>query len=197
MSSGIGRRRLLHGAAAAGLVWSLGDPALAQIGDGGRAAIATAAGAWLAALSAEGRQRAVFAFADKERLNWGYVPRRREGLPFKAMSASARAAAHELMKVSLSSAGYDKAVNVIKLEGVLRQLETFGGLLRDPENYSVTVFGSPGPGAPWGWRLEGHHLSLNFTLIPGKPIAVTPAFFGANPAERSPRGWTPPSAGAC
>jgi hypothetical protein len=67
---------------------------------------------------------------------------------------------------------------------VLRQLETFGGLMRDPENYSVTVFGSPdSTGAPWGWRLEGHHLSLNFTLVPGKPVAVTPAFFGANPAE--------------
>jgi Protein of unknown function (DUF3500). len=54
---------------------------------------------------------------------------------------------------------------VIRLETVLRQLETFGGLMRDPENYSVSVFGAPdSPGAPWGWRLEGHHLSLNFTL---------------------------------
>jgi hypothetical protein len=67
---------------------------------------------------------------------------------------------------------------------VLRQLETLGGLLRDAENYSVTVFGAPdSTAAPWGWRLEGHHLSLNFTLVPGKPVAVTPAFFGANPAE--------------
>jgi hypothetical protein len=74
-------------------------------------------------------------------------------------------------------------VNVIRLEGVLRQLETFGGLLRDPDNYSVTLFGAPESSAPWGWRLEGHHLSLNFTLVPGKPIAVTPAFLGANPAE--------------
>jgi Protein of unknown function (DUF3500) len=183
MSSDIGRRRLLHGAAAAGLVWSLGSPALAQVADAARAAMASAAGVWLSALTADGRKRAIFAFADKERFNWGYVPRRREGLPFKEMSAPARAAAHELMKVSLSAVGYDKAVNVIKLEGVLRQLETLGGLMRDPENYSVTVFGTPGPGAPWGWRLEGHHLSLNFTLVPGKPIAVTPAFFGANPAE--------------
>src|SRR6185503_13930386 len=80
---------------------------------------------------------------------------------------------------SLSAVGYAKAVNVIRLETVLRQLETFGGLLRDAENYSVTVFGAPdSTAAPWGWRLEGHHLSLNFTLV-----AVTPAFFGANPAE--------------
>jgi Protein of unknown function (DUF3500) len=179
---GHGRRRLLHGAAAVGVTWSLGLPAVAQVADAARAAMAAAATAWLAALSAEARRRAVFAFADRERLNWGYVPRRREGVPFKDMAGPARAAAHELLKASLSAAGYDKAVNVIRLEGVLRQLETFGGLMRDPDNYAVTVFGAPGPDAPWGWRLEGHHLSLNFTLVPGKPIAATPAFLGANPA---------------
>ena len=159
-------------------------PALAQVADAARAAMAGAATAFLAALPDDARRRALIAFGDKERLNWHYVPRGREGLPFKAMPAPARAAAHELMKASLSAVGYAKAVNVIRLETVLRQLETFGGLLRDAENYSVTVFGAPdSTGAPWGWRLEGHHLSLNFTLVPGKPVAVTPAFFGANPAE--------------
>jgi hypothetical protein len=174
------RRRLLHGAVAA---WAVQAPAFAQAPETAQAAMAGAATAFVAALSEAGRRRALFAFGDAERLNWGYVPRSREGLPFKEMSAAARAAAHELMKASLSTVGYGKAVNVIRLEGVLRQLETFGGLLRDPENYSVSVFGVPGPGAPWGWRLEGHHLSLNFTVVPGKPIAVTPAFLGANPAE--------------
>ena len=71
---------------------------------------------------------------------------------------------------------------MIRLEDVLRRLETFG-LSRDPDNYAFTVFGTPGPSAPWGWRVEGHHLSLNFTLVPGRPVAMTPAFFGANPAE--------------
>ncbi|MGH7349402.1 MAG: DUF3500 domain-containing protein, partial [Candidatus Rokuibacteriota bacterium] len=138
--------------------------------------------AFLGALSADARKRAVFAFGDKERLDWHYVPRRRDGVPFKAMPAPARAAAHELMKASLSAAGYGKAVNVIQLEEVLRQIETFG-LSRDPENYAFTIFGNPGASAPWGWRVEGHHLSLNFTLVPGRPVAVTPAFMGANPAE--------------
>jgi uncharacterized protein DUF3500 len=177
------RRRLLHGAAVAAAAWTFGPPALAQSTDAARSAMAAAATAFLASLSADGRRRAVFAFDDKERFNWHYVPRQREGLPFKDMSLAARTAAHELMKASLSGAGYDKATNVIRLEGVLRRLETFGGFLRDPENYSITVFGTPGPDAPWGWRVEGHHLSLNFTLVPGKPIAVTPAFVGANPAE--------------
>src|SRR4029079_1867145 len=94
-----------------------------------------------------------------------------------------RVAMHDLMNTSLSGVGYTKAVAVMKLEAELRRIETFGGLLRDPENYSLTVFGTPGPQAPWGWRLEGHHLSLNFTLVPGKPVAVTPAFFRAHPAE--------------
>ena len=179
----ISRRRLLHGAAAMAAAAALPRPALAQVTDAGRAAMAGAATAFLAALPDAARRRAVIAFGDKERFNWHYVPRGREGLPFKAMPAPARAAAHELMKASLSAVGYGKAVNVIRLEGVLRQLETFGGLLRDPENYSVTVFGAPDSAAPWGWRLEGHHLSINFTLVPGKPVAVTPAFFGANPAE--------------
>ena len=175
----VSRRVLLHGAAA----WALGAPAFAQAPDAAHTAMAGAATAFLSSLPAQARQRAVFPFGDKERMNWHYVPRSREGVAFKAMPAASRAAAHELMKASLGAAGYAKAVNVIQLEGVLRQLETFGGLMRDPENYLVTVFGTPGPGAPWGWRLEGHHLSLNFTLVPGKPIAVTPAFFGANPAE--------------
>jgi hypothetical protein len=175
----ISRRRLLHGAVAAALA-----PAAsvhAQATDAGRQAMAAAAGAFLASLDARQRRRAVFGFGEPERLNWHYVPRRREGLPFKDMAVAARAAAHELMKASLSAVGYAKAVNVIQLEEVLRQIEMLG-LSRDPENYAVTVFGTPGDAAPWGWRLEGHHLSLNFTLVPGRPVAVTPAFMGANPA---------------
>jgi hypothetical protein len=179
----LGRRRLLHGAAAATAAWALPMTVSAQAPDAARRAMAAAATALLAALPAAGQHRATFAFGDTERVNWHYIPRGREGLPFKDMSAAARAAAHELMKASLSAVGFEKALNVIRLEGVLRELEMFGGLRRDPDNYYVSVFGAPGTSAPWGWRLEGHHLSLNFTVVPDRPIAVTPAFMGANPAE--------------
>src|SRR5262245_23011604 len=157
------------------------QPALVWAEDDGRDAMARAASGVLAALDAAQRKRASLAFGDAERLNWHYVPRRRQGLPFKDMPAPARTSTHDLLKTGLSAVGYAKAVNVIRLEEVLRQLETIG-LFRDPENYYITIFGTPGPSGPWGWRLEGHHLSLNFTLVPGKPVAVTPAFFGANPA---------------
>jgi hypothetical protein len=144
--------------------------------------MARAASAFLASLEPRQRRRAALALTDPERLNWHYIPRRREGVPFKEMPPASRTAVHELMKASLSLVGYTKAVNIMRLEDVLRQLETFGGLLRDADNYAVTVFGMPGPDSAWGWRFEGHHLSLNFTLVPGRPIAVTPAFMGANPA---------------
>jgi hypothetical protein len=178
----IARRRLLHGVAALTAMATVRPPALAQEGEAGREAMARAATALLAALDPRLRRRALFAFSDSERRNWHYVPRRREGVPFKEMTAGARGAAHDLMRGGLSAVGYAKAVNVIRLEQVLRELETFGSLLRDPENYAVTIFGVPGSESAWGWRLEGHHLSLNFTLVPGRPVAVTPAFMGANPA---------------
>ena len=180
--SRIDRRQLLHGTLATAML-AAARPARAQVPDAARAAMARAAVAFLSALDSGQRRAAVFPFAQDERKNWHYVPRSRSGVAFKEMSAAGRAAAHELIKVSLSGVGYAKAVNVMKLEEVLRQLETFGGLLRDPEKYYVSVFGTPDAAAPWGWRLEGHHLSLNFTLVPGRAISVTPAFFGANPAE--------------
>jgi hypothetical protein len=179
----LNRRQLLHGAAVTAALAVSGTPVLAQVQDAARSAMGRAAAAFLAALDGKQRGIAIMSFADEERQNWHYIPRIRKGLPFKDMPAAARAAAHELMKASLSGVGYGKAVNVIRLEEVLRQLETFGGLMRDPEKYYVSVFGTPEASSRWGWRLEGHHLSLNFTLVPGRPVSVTPAFFGANPAE--------------
>jgi len=178
----IDRRQLLHGTLAAAAL-ATAKPVWAQAGDSTRAAMARAAAAFLAALEPGQRRAATFSFAQDERTNWHYIPRSRSGVAFKEMSQAGRTAAHELVKVSLSGVGYAKAVSVMKLEDVLRQLETFGGLMRDPEKYYVSVFGAPDAAGPWGWRLEGHHLSLNFSLVPGRPISVTPAFFGANPAE--------------
>ena len=192
------RRHLLHGLAASAAAGALprsahgqtpapspapsAPAASVEVGDAPRATMAGAALAFLGALPADTRRRAVFAIGDAQRLDWHYIPRRRAGVPFKEIPAAGRTAAQELMQASLSAVGYGKATAIMRLEDVLRRLETFG-LTRDPENYAFSVFGNPGPSAPWGWRVEGHHLSLNFTLVPGRPVAMTPAFFGANPAE--------------
>jgi hypothetical protein len=177
------RRTFLHGAALATVSTALAIPLSALAQDGAREAMARAATAFLDTLDVRQRRAATFAFVDAERQNWHYVPRGRKGVPLKEMPAAARIAADDLLRAALSPAGYAKAAGVISLEEILRSLETFGGLLRDPGKYYVSVFGVPDVRAPWGWRMEGHHLSLNFTLVPDRPIAMTPTFLGANPAE--------------
>jgi hypothetical protein len=139
--------------------------------------------AFLQSLTPEQRGRAVFPFDSHERLDWHYVPRARKGIALAETDAAQRAAAHALLRAGLSEAGYRKATDIMRLEAVLRAIETVRRHYRDPDNYAFTVFGDPEAGPPWGWRVEGHHLSLNFTFAPTPPPSVTPAFFGANPAR--------------
>lgn len=141
--------------------------------------ITAAATTWLASLSAEQRQRAVFSLESPERENWHFIPRPRQGLPLKEMTSSQRDLARGMVNSVLSHQGQLLAESIIALEKVLFELEKKPH--RDPELYYFSVFGTPGAAA-WGWRLEGHHLSLNITVV-GKRVSVTPSFFGANPAE--------------
>ncbi len=128
-----------------------------------------------------------------QRFDWHFVPRERAGLPLKAMDDRQRAAARALLRAALSDAGYGKATNIMRLEEVLRTIERVRRFDRDPDNYPWIVFGDPEAGAPWGWRVEGHHLSLNFAFAAGPTGAVTPAFMGptplgtVRPARRAPR----------
>jgi hypothetical protein len=135
----------------------------------------------LGALPAPLRMQATKPFEDRDRLEWHYTPRSRNGVSFKEMDKPARDATHALLRNALSAAGYRKVTNIIELEIVLREIETFGWM-RDPERYHLTVYGAPDAAKRWGWRFEGHHLSLNFTLAGDKLAVDTPSFFGANPA---------------
>ena len=166
-------------------------PAASPAPDPAAADMAATAHAFLAALSPKMRAEALLPAADPDRKRWSYVPGRRRGARLKDMSAAERAAAHALLRASASARGYEKAAGVIELEGILRELETFGWS-RDPELYWVTVFGAPDRNALWGWRFEGHHLSLSFSSSGGDVFVSTPAFHGANPARvpGGPRaGW--------
>ncbi len=128
------------------------------------------------------RARLLHSFTIEARSDWHYTPRSRVGIPFKEMNAAQRTAGEQLLAAALSEAGLSKVRAVIALEIALRELETFS-FSRDPENYAFAIYGAPDARAPWGWRLEGHHLSLHFTLADGKVLATLPQFVGANPAE--------------
>lgn len=142
------------------------------------------AGKFLSSLNAKLRQKAQYPFEDDERFNWHYIPRSRKGISFHDMDAMQRQAAMELLKASLSEQGYKKASDIIELEDILRQVEGLGANddYRDRLNYYFTFFGTPSKDKPWGWRLEGHHVSLNFASSRGTMESSTPSFFGTNPA---------------
>jgi hypothetical protein len=146
--------------------------------------MAAAASKFLAALSAEQKSKATFEFKDNERLNWHYIPRDRKGLSFGEMKPEQQRLAHALIQSAMSQHGYAKATNIISLESVLQELEGAGRrFTRDPALYYISIFGKPDRRGTWGWRLEGHHLAVNMTMVEGKLVASTPSFFGANPAE--------------
>jgi hypothetical protein len=148
------------------------------------AAMAEAANKFLASLSPEQKAKATFNFADENRRDWTFVPRDRKGVPLKDLNENQRKLAMEFMKSGLGASGYQKATTIISLEPILAQLEGPNRRFpRDPELYYFSIFGTPSAKAPWGWRVEGHHISIHFTIIKGELISNTPLAFGANPAE--------------
>jgi hypothetical protein len=146
-------------------------------------AMADAASRFVASLDDAQKSRATFAFNSPERVNWHWIPRERKGLPIKSMKAEERALAFGLLNTGLSTKGMVKATTIMSLEQILFDDEHGTGPVRDPELYFLSVFGNPSDEGEWGWRIEGHHLALNFTLKDGKVISATPFMFGSNPAE--------------
>lgn len=139
---------------------------------------------FLNTLDFERKEKVLLPFGDNERYNFNFIPMERRGLSLKDMNGQQRIAIHNLLQVALSSQGYLKVSGIMHLEDILHILEN--GELdidRDPELYYITFFGDPSVDEPWGWRFEGHHISLNFTSVPNELFATTPAFLGSNPAE--------------
>jgi hypothetical protein len=131
-----------------------------------------AATTFLEALTPEQRQLASFPFESPERERWGFdTPERvpRLGLPMHRITESQRRLVSGLLTTGLSDRGYEMTTAIMGRES-LRQA--------DPLNYYLSIFGTPSPDATWGWRFEGHDLSLNFTLLKGSLVASTPSFFG-------------------
>lgn len=190
----LARRILLAVAVAAALGRS--NPASAHDGPGLHAhgdpaakasrEMATAAKNLWASLTPEQQSKIGFDFGDDLRHDWHFVPRPRKGLPIKEMAPAQRALAQGLLASGLSQSGFLKAETIMSLEQILADMEQGRGPTRDPELYFFNIFGDPhaaDSGKPWGWRVEGHHLALNFTLVPGKGVAGGPTFMGTNPAE--------------
>jgi len=153
--------------------------------------MAETANRFLQSLAPEQRARAQFAFDDQERFFFHYIPtddfpkslkRPRLGLMLREMTPQQKHLASALLSAGLSQTGYIKAATIMSLEEVLRVLEGDSAGRRDPEKYHFSIFGQPADKGVWGYRIEGHHVSLHFTVIDGE-ASGNPTFLGSNPAE--------------
>ena len=149
--------------------------------------MAVAAERFLDALDEKERKQAVYEMSDDQRQNWHFLPDKfikpdgvRYGLPLEQMSAGQRVLAYALLSAGMSHQGFLSATTITSLEEVLYDLENKNPI-RKSDLYYLTIFGEPGDEQTWGWRFEGHHLSVNFAIVGGRLVSVTPAFFGANP----------------
>lgn len=146
------------------------------------AEMATAAKALLAALNKEQAEKARFPFDSDQRENWGFVPRERKGIPLEALDEKQIVLVRDLLKTALSDPGLEKVDAIMALEAFLAEIEKRPDF-RNPKAYFTSIFGEPSATGTWAWRFEGHHLSLNYTIVDGKAVTVTPSFFAANPGE--------------
>ncbi len=155
--------------------------------------MADAANAFLNSLWPDQKAKASYAFDDDERLSWHFVPagvnykpgdrELRKGMPLGSMQPFQRELATALIAAGLSEQGIIKAHQIMSLEQVLLIAEGANPAnRRDPDNYYITIFGKPAAKGTWGYRIEGHHLAQNYTIVDGK-VSGSPAFFGSNPAE--------------
>ena len=146
----------------------------------------SAANAFLASLTPEQKKQATFAYDADERMHWNFIPDEafpRNGLPIKEMTEPQRKLAMALLQSGLSARGYQTYTSIMALENILRAIEGGQRFKRDPEAHRFSIFGTPDAKGTWGWRVEGHHVSLHFTVANGTAIASTPSFAGTNPAE--------------
>lgn len=179
-------------------VQSLSDPAQGALGHETHGAklrssvatdpdpMAAQAIAFLDSLSDEQRAACTFEFADPERRHWQAAPMGDAGVRLDEMSEVQREAAHNLLKSALSAQGLSSVDDVMVLERILVKMAEArgqsGGLLA-VDRYFITIYGDPKGDDVWGWRIEGHHLSMTFTCKNQAWTAHGPLFVGAQPAR--------------
>ncbi len=133
------------------------------------------------------RAAAVGTMADDLRTRWAYTPGPRPGVVYGDLTRDQRKAVHRLLACVLSPHAYAQTTAIMALEDVLDDRE--GGTRdRHQGDYWTVLLGAPGD-EPWGWRVEGHHLSVSVVVADGR-VSATPLFLGAHPARTTYRGRT-------
>lgn len=146
------------------------------------------------------KKRALVDFADTMRTEWNNLPvglRPRIGINIGSLTDNQRKLLHRILSASLSSQGYLKATGIMHMDNLLnayydslyqwkqineKSYNQMRALKWSHQNFYIAFFSNPAADSVWGFKLEGHHLSLNFTFH-NRQVAVTPMFVGSDPAE--------------
>ncbi len=138
-------------------------------------------------LTRQQREQAYIAHTDHaERANWAYFPRLERGLALAELNHRQRKLVHRLLRSALSFEAYTRATTIMSIENVLDEIERRRSVhVRDEALYYLSVFTDLGQvfNQPIGWRLQGHHISVNFLFDGDRIAASSPLFLGSNPAR--------------
>jgi hypothetical protein len=136
---------------------------------------------FLAALTPAQRKAVCFAIEDEAWRHWSNIHPwlMRHGLCLADLDGNGRERALALLRETMSAAGYGSARDIMRLNA--HMLEVTGKADEYSEwFYWISIFGTPSPGEPWGWQIDGHHLNLNCFVL-GDQLVLTPSFMGSEP----------------
>src|SRR3954447_16998370 len=141
------------------------------------------AGDLLDALDDGQRAAATGLFDVGEWHDWTYLPGSRPGLRMGELTAEQRERAFDLLHAAFSRRGVSDLLLVLRTEETPRELSSQARTAVPPLDppYWLRILGEPSA-EPWGWRISGHHLLAQATVV-GEDVATAPQFFGAEPAE--------------
>ena len=143
-------------------------------------AMARAATQFVQSLDDAHKAKATYSFGDKTRDVWHFFPNwaKRSGIPLSKLSKKQREPVMQMLSLLLTTEAFKEQENIRLIHGLKKDLDA-------PNNprhlYFLSIFGKPSVKSTWGWRFEGHHLSINCTLGEGKNFSVTPSFWGSSP----------------
>src|SRR6185503_4584576 len=176
--------------------------------------VVAAATAFLATLSDADRTKVTFDFNSAQKTTgWSNLPSgifQRNGLRLGDLTSPQRDAAMATLAAALSKSGYQKVIDIMNGDEVLKnrgggrtggrpgapaggppgapgaggggRAGRGGGVVFGSDEYFIAFVGAPSPTSPWMLQFGGHHLAINVTIV-GSDNVMTPSLPATQPAR--------------
>lgn len=155
------------------------------------AKVVAAAEVLLGRLSETERTNTLFMFNDEEqRLRWSNLPSgifERRGLRMGDLKPEQIDAVMNVLKVTLSTDGYQQVTENIAAEETLNTGGRRGRVIFGKDEFYFSILGTPSMTDPWMWQFGGHHLAINATIVRDQ-ITLGPSLTGGQPMHFSKDG---------